>query len=269
MKAMTLSKITRTIMATGHGYRLANWLIGRYVAGFEPEVTATVLGLTMRLKPREWVDQELLFYPNECEPAEISFIRATLKPGNVFVDIGAHIGFHSLIAASVVGSSGVVVAAEADPATFQRLLANIQLNRVENIKAYNVGIADKSGILKLFRYDGNVSSNSFIVTKQPKYLVSDTVDVKCATLLELLSDENAPRVDFLKIDIECFEYRVLRRFLAEAPSKLIPGLIMLEHHPQYETQSGGSPLALLEADGRYRELPIPGMVPRNHVFERR
>jgi FkbM family methyltransferase len=222
----------------------------------------------MRLNPQEFCDRELLFYPSQYEPVEIAFTMKTLKEGDVFVDLGSHIGFYSLLAAKRVGNSGGVISVEADPETYQLLLDNIQLNAIHGIKAFNYGVADEEGILTLHRYEGNLASNSFIVADQPNYAPSGSVEVRCVTLSKLLAEANLSRIDFLKMDIEAFEYRVLKRFLAESQNRLLPRFILLEHHPQYEHQAGGSTLSLLESDPRYEELNIPNMVPRNHFFQR-
>lgn len=269
MNTLTLSRVTRALLSTGHGYRLANWLIDRHLRTSRPEVVAKVLGVTMRLDPSEFVDKELLFYPSQYEAAEISFMGQVLREGGIFVDVGAHIGFHSLLAAKMVGSAGLIISIEADPDTYERLLGNINLNQTCRMKTFNRGVADNDGVMTLHRYIGNLASNSFIVGTQPNFARSGAVEVKCTTLLKLLLEAAVPRVDFLKMDIEAFEYRVLKRFLAESPGELLPRLILLEYHPQYESEAGGSPLPLLEADGRYRELRISGMIPRNHAFARR
>src|SRR4029450_8092682 len=66
------------------------------------------------------------------EPNVTAAFRRTLAPGDVCLDIGAHIGYYTLLAARLVGPEGHVHAFEPAPASFRRLRANRQLNRLHN-----------------------------------------------------------------------------------------------------------------------------------------
>jgi FkbM family methyltransferase len=65
-----------------------------------------------------------LMWGSAYEPHVIKCITALLHPGETFVDVGAHIGFFSVIAAAVVGETGRVYSFEANPTVFQKLQAN-------------------------------------------------------------------------------------------------------------------------------------------------
>jgi len=60
------------------------------------------------------------------EPHVTAALRRILRPGDTFVDLGAHIGYHSYLAAGLVGASGCIFSFEADPANFQRLRRNLE-----------------------------------------------------------------------------------------------------------------------------------------------
>ena len=62
------------------------------------------------------------------EPYETSLLLSMLRPGDVFVDVGANIGYFSVLAASVVGDDGAVFAFEPDPDNFRLLRRNVALN---------------------------------------------------------------------------------------------------------------------------------------------
>lgn len=70
--------------------------------------------------------QCIIILPHLYEYGEIEFRRKHLWPGDIFLDIGAHIGFYSLIASRIVGEKGSVVAAEADPYNFEKLTLHIR-----------------------------------------------------------------------------------------------------------------------------------------------
>jgi hypothetical protein len=76
----------------------------------------------------------LVFHPL-YEPEITRILLGILKPGYVFVDVGAHVGRYTLLAAKKVGADGLVIALEPIPETFQTLRENIEVNRVNNVVA--------------------------------------------------------------------------------------------------------------------------------------
>lgn len=100
---------------------------------WEPESVTVRGGLKMALDPAEWTQLQLL-KRDWIEPLTIALYERLLKPGDVFVDVGAHVGFHSLAGARAVGPSGSVIAVEPQPANAMRLLINARLNGFEQIR---------------------------------------------------------------------------------------------------------------------------------------
>src|SRR5262249_9787282 len=110
---------------------------------------ADVLGFRVELDPTDFVDCALLLFPQLYDFVELAFVREHLGPGGVFLDVGAHIGLYSAAASRVVGAEGTVLAIEADPGIYQRLGSTLARNRIENVRAINVGVADRDGTLRL------------------------------------------------------------------------------------------------------------------------
>lgn len=77
--------------------------------------------------------------------------QPALATGDTFVDLGANIGYFTLLASRLVGGHGRVVAIEASPSIFSQLQSNLTLNRVRNVRAVNVAIADHERTVKLYR----------------------------------------------------------------------------------------------------------------------
>ncbi len=145
------------------------------------------------------------------EEAEISFLRRFLRPSDIFIDIGSNIGLFSIHAANIVGEKGSVFAYEPTPKTFTRLIENIQLNNLENIKAFNIGISDSKGTLCL-----KVSSSGFdawnTFVGQEDFKFSRQVDVPVETLDDIYQytfSENKSSIALIKIDVEGWERHVL------------------------------------------------------------
>lgn len=130
---------------------------------------------------------------------------ATLNKGMVIVDVGAHQGFYSLIAAVKVGNEGKIIAIEPEPENYKKLLDNIKLNNFKNIIPVNLGLSDHNGIEKLYL---NSSSTDHSLVKKSKN--ENFINIKVRTLDSLLEELNFKKIDVLKIDTEGAELLILK-----------------------------------------------------------
>ena len=151
-----------------------------------------------------------------------------MRPGDTFVDLGANIGAYSLWAAKLVGPRGTVVAVEAEPRNFAVFCRNVQLNGFSNIRTFNIGVSDRYEQLTLFLNETRNSGGHTFVGGL--HSGSSSVQVKCKPLAEILREAEVRRVDFMKLDIEGFEERVLSKFFEDVPrdSALRPTHIVTE-----------------------------------------
>jgi FkbM family methyltransferase len=129
------------------------------------------------------------------------FVRSSLNRGAVFVDVGANIGYYTLIASKFVGSSGRVHAIEPIPSTAAILRANVKLNGCSNVIVHEVAIWSSKRELTL-----RVPGSWYGLASFLRDGVGVTVNT--ATLDELLKNEDF--VDCMKIDVEGAELEVLR-----------------------------------------------------------
>lgn len=93
-----------------------------------------------------------LFRLGSCakEPETVSWIGQSLKPGEVFYDVGANVGAYSLIAGKLAGPSGAVYAFEPAAATFAKLVRNVQLNGLSEIVVpFNIALSERPDVLHL------------------------------------------------------------------------------------------------------------------------
>ena len=125
-----------------------------------------------------------------------------LKRGMTFVDVGANIGFFTLLGSSMVGGSGHVYAFEPTPDTFRRLEQNTKLNRFSQTKCYNCALGSKKSKARLYINALGDNMNSLVFHEKSDKMVD--VDV-----MRLDAIMKKKRVDFLKIDTEGFESDVL------------------------------------------------------------
>ena len=169
--------------------------------------------LPLRLQPGIWwiarndaVSDELC--QGIFETGERAYLDRTLAPGMVVLDVGAHAGLYSLIAAKRVGPSGRVIAFEHSPRERARLLRHLALNRARNVTVEGVAVGAKTGEADLHVFDERTTGcNSFHL---PATQGTTPVRVALRSLDEYQCDAHLPRVDFVKMDIEGGELDALR-----------------------------------------------------------
>jgi FkbM family methyltransferase len=139
------------------------------------------------------------FYCGLDEQDEMGFVLHVLRPGDVFVDVGANVGSYTVLAA-LLGAR--VVAVEPIPETFAGLMANIRLNGMDSaVTAHRLGISDRSGVLRFTIENGTVNH----VMAGGDQVAGTEVPV--ATLDSILTGVS-PAV--IKIDVEGFELAVVK-----------------------------------------------------------
>ncbi|UCC22923.1 MAG: FkbM family methyltransferase [Planctomycetota bacterium] len=143
----------------------------------------------------------------EWEEMESSFILHNLKDGDVFIDVGANIGYFSMLAAGQ--KAALVLAIEPIPTTYEILDMNIKYNRLtEAIQPLNIALGSRSHTAKFTYALGPKNHAEYQVNNIHSNL--PTIDVTVVTLDSLLRSRNKiNKVDFIKVDIEGCEYDFL------------------------------------------------------------
>jgi FkbM family methyltransferase len=172
-------------------------------------LASTGFGAIMLCDPRDSIQVKLLNF-GVWEPDVSAVIAEILRPGDVFADIGANVGYDTLLASAVVGASGRVIAIEANPATFDLLLSNIELNSCLNIRCVNVAASDQVGTLPIY---APVEFETGMVSTLFERGGEMLGEIPAQTLDDILDDDELRRLRLIKIDIEGGELRVLRRLL--------------------------------------------------------
>jgi hypothetical protein len=107
-------------------------------------------GFLMELDARDLVTRSILL-DGVWEPRITGVTLAVLQEGSTFIDVGAHVGYYSLLASTQVGPAGRVIAIEPNPHTLERLWRNIRLNNSTNIAVEEVACTEKEGPLQFFQ----------------------------------------------------------------------------------------------------------------------
>jgi len=173
--------------------------------------------------------QRMIFYFGVWEPDISRVIEDTLQPGDVFVDVGANIGYDALLGASRVGAKGRVVAIEASTRTFALLERNLALNAADNVRAVKAAVADRAGTLELYEQDaGNIGAATTLASRGGTRLET----VEALPLTSILTPDEVARLRLLKMDIEGAEPAILRAIIADASRFSRDMEIIVEASPQ-------------------------------------
>lgn len=201
---------------------------------------------------RDLISREVCF-TGQYEPQETALVRAILRPGMSFVDVGANWGYFTLLAAHLVGRGGRVVSLEPDPRLFPILRSNVARNGLDQVTTLQVAAADKEATLKLAGYDeaGNNYGVSRVVTDMAG---QTTFDVDARPLDDLLDESRLEVVDLLKMDIEGFEGFALEGLAKSLTERRVKS-VLLELHPAQIAEHGQSAQRIVEQMRQYGYRP--------------
>ncbi len=173
------------------------------------------------------------------EPELRAILKSVLVPGAVAVDVGANVGWHTLLMSRLVGDGGLVLAAEPNPSIVRCLQSNLRLNRIGNVTVLPVAIAAASGVAEFWAPAASETASG------DGHLVSGggpdgavRVQVETRTLDAILHEAGASRLDFIKIDVEGFEWQVLQGAL-DSLERFRPQ-VYFEFNEEYSGRGGGS-----------------------------
>ena len=142
-----------------------------------------------------------LFLNGIYEEFETNFVKKEIKKGDVVLDIGANIGYYTLIFAKLVGETGKVFAFEPDPINFSLLKKNIEINGYKNVVLIQKAVSDKSEKLKLFLSETNNGDHRIYNWDGSR----KSVEIESIKLDEYFEDTKQ-RINFIKMDIQGAEY---------------------------------------------------------------
>jgi FkbM family methyltransferase len=153
----------------------------------------------------DWDIDRCIYFLGIWEAWETKVIEAGLKPGSVFFDIGANIGYFSLIAGKEVGCTGEVHAFEPSPEEFVRLTNNVQLNGFDMVRLNHFALSDRPG--KVFITQTRGAGSTRITENLSES--GEEREIDAVPLDAYVEDVKLTRLDLIKVDIEGAEYKFL------------------------------------------------------------
>jgi FkbM family methyltransferase len=182
------------------------------------------------------------------EPGVTAFFRQLVRPGDVVVDVGANIGYFTVLAARLVGPDGHVHAVEPAADTHAALVANVRHNRLGNVTAHAVAAAASTGTATLHRARGvNAGASSLRSDPGPRLgaVSADAIEVTLLPLAELVPPEHRPRLRLVKVDVEGYEADVLEGLAPLLEAGHRPSIVV-EMHADLDPGVGGAVAAFCD-----------------------
>jgi FkbM family methyltransferase len=207
-------------------------------------VARSRFGARFEVDTRDLIQQYVYLF-GVWEPHLTAWLQRRLNPGDTFIDVGANVGYVSVLAAQLVGENGQVVSVEASPEFCQRVQRHALLNGLRNIRAVNAAVSDKHERMRFFlASSANLGATTIVPQQGP---VESSFEIHAAPLLELISPEELASARVIKIDVEGAEGAVMRGLLP-ALDKLRPDAeIIVEVDPNRMAALGYSVAELLDA----------------------
>jgi FkbM family methyltransferase len=168
----------------------------------------------------EEVGRSILFN-KYFELLETNFMKKVVTPDFICFDVGANIGYYSLLFASLA-HRGKVYAFEPVPLCYQFLMLNVHINNFKNVNAYNIALGQEKKKQKFFIASDSAFSSLIKPSNKP-------IDIEMNTLDNFVNENGINKIDILKIDVESAEKFVLEGAKNIFLNKMLsPKIILLE-----------------------------------------
>jgi len=160
----------------------------------------------MLLHEEKEVVSEIIRRSGTYEPIETQLMISSLNEGGIFVDVGANIGWYTIIASKIVGQTGNVLAFEPDPTNFELLKKNCALNGLKNVELINQALSDKSDSEFLYRSSNNFGDHRLYASEEER----EKIVVGTLTLDNLIESRGLKNIQTIKVDTQGSEPKILR-----------------------------------------------------------
>ncbi|HBB68204.1 MAG: hypothetical protein A2X28_11350 [Elusimicrobia bacterium GWA2_56_46] len=170
---------------------------------------------------------------------EYSVYARFIRPGMTVLDIGANIGFFTLLFSRLAGETGRVIAFEPDPDNFRLLRKTLDANNRKNVECEQKAVSEGDGAEKLFLSEEHRGDHRIFDSGDDR----KSININTISVDGKLGPQG--RADFIKMDIQGAEFRALAGM--ERTIRNSPGLTMLcEFSPALLKKAGAGPGAFLE-----------------------
>jgi FkbM family methyltransferase len=202
-----------------------------------------------------------LMVHREREVAETETIKRIVKPGMCILEIGANVGYYTILMGKLVGKNGKIYAYEPYPRSVDILTRNVRLNGLADIvEVHNSAVSSENAIKKL--YLGKASNVHGLINYKTGDNDADYIEVETEDIREILVSAGR-RIDLIRMDIEGHERELFSRLSSDIEA-FLPAQIFFEVHPLGNIDPDPTfiaPLTNMLELGYYPELVISASAP--------
>ena len=204
-----------------------------------------VNGTKMKLNISNLVDHCVYF---STEQKALNQFIKHLNPTDTIIDIGANIGYTTLLFSKAC-SSGNVISIEPSKELFQTVNDHLTLNEITNVKCLNIGLGAEEKTVQLYKVSENNSGMNRIFEDETVPFSSESITIK--TLDNIVTEQNINAINAIKIDVEGYECKVLKGAYNTLKTKHPTLLIEIDDHNLREQQSSPDEVFKLLSDLNY------------------
>jgi len=185
-----------------------------------------------------------IYKRGSLHPEHTSFLSSLpFQAGDVILDIGANIGWYSMVLRNSIKQNITIFAFEPEPKNFDLLTKNIECNNMTGIHAVNKAVAEQSGRATLFLYSSKNSGRHSLLNVNPQTKMS--IEVETVNIEDFLEKNKIDfdRIKLIKIDIEGYEVLALKgatTLLSKVP------YMFLEYSPSLMIKAGQDPAYFIQ-----------------------
>ena len=211
-----------------------HYLVSRFLLRKQYLTARAIHGITLKFKTEDAVGR-YVYKHGIYEPEITRLIESvSFTYGDVFIDVGAHVGWYSILVDKLSPEGVRIFSFEPDPLNYELLKENIELNRADKVFPINTAIGERNGKATLYLYpDKNRGRHSLMPLHNHR-----TIEVGVLSLDSFIRERSITKIKLLKVDVEGYELAVLK---GARESLYIVENIILEYSPDYMIKGGINP----------------------------
>lgn len=219
-------------------FRIFAWLFDHgKLAGVKETVPTLNNDFKINVDTHNFIEASI-YYLGDYEPWVKKHFKLLIRPGDVILDVGANIGFHSLYFSTLTGPNGKVIAIEPINQNFLAMQSNIALNGFENIITIQKALANETKEIQIYIDPEAKNPGAFSLLEQG---IKNT-HISCLKGDDLIDELGLKLIDFIKIDVEGYELEALKG-LSLTIEKSRP-VIIFEYDRAYQMKAQYAPDAI-------------------------
>ncbi|OQA00073.1 MAG: 2-O-methyltransferase NoeI [Bacteroidetes bacterium ADurb.Bin408] len=179
--------------------------------------------IKINLDLEDWIQKQIFFFGHyEVEKEETRFWKSLVKENDIILDIGANIGYYSLMASKRI-KGGKIYAFEPVNQTYAKLIKNIELNNFQNIVPVNKAVSNKEDTIEIYVANNKNTGTSSITNHI--HFCGEKQKAVAITIDSFVNENKLPKIDLIKIDVEGAESLVIEG-MQESLAKFNPYILI-------------------------------------------